>query len=73
MVYVEIPSDDQVVDELKKLGGRTTALALCNALVTAGHPRPESQIAIQRAAERQRILVGPDWALSLPPVGVLAA
>lgn len=63
MRYQEIPSDDEVVGALAKLGGQTTALALCNALVDAGHPRRDSQLAIQRAAERGRIEVQTDWTL----------
>ena len=58
--------DDEVVEALKNLGGSATALALCNALVSKGHPRPDSQLAIQRSAERGKIAVGADWQLSLP-------
>lgn len=66
MAYAEIPSDEQVVAVLVELGGSATALALCNALVTKGYPRPDSQLAIQRTAERGRIKIGTDWTLTLP-------
>lgn len=61
---IEIPSDDQVVAALRALGDNVTARALCMALISDGHPVRESQIAIQRAAERARILVNEDWTLS---------
>lgn len=62
---IEIPSDDQVVAALAKLGDGATARALCRALINAGHPVQQSQIAIQRAAERGRIRVHDDWTLSV--------
>lgn len=65
MPYAEIPTDDAVVEALNKLGGRATARQLCEALVRTNHPRRDSQLAIQRASERGRISVGPDWTLSV--------
>lgn len=67
MPYAEIPSDDVVVQALIELGGRATAAQLCNELVKTSHPRRDSQLAIQRASERGRILVGSDWTLSVAP------
>jgi len=62
----EVPSDDQVVATLEAIGGRQVdAVTLCRALMERGHPQLESQLAIQRAAERRRILVNRDWTLSL--------
>lgn len=61
---IEIPSDDQVVAMLQSLGDHVTARALCAALIGGGYPVRQSQIAIQRAAERGRILVNDDWTLS---------
>ena len=61
---IEIPSDDTVVAILHRLGARVTARALCSALVNEGHPVRQSQVAIQRAAERGRIHVNADWTLS---------
>jgi len=69
---IEIPSDDEVVATLQRLGDRVTARALCMELVTAGHPVRQSQLAIQRAAERGRIQVNTDWTLS-PVVEAMAA
>ena len=62
----KIPSDEEVVAVLRSLGERVTARVLCNALVNKGHPVRQSQVAIQRAAERRRIHVGKDWTLSIP-------
>lgn len=72
MAYVEIPSDEQVVEALKGLKRKATAVELCEALVAAGHPRPDSQLAIQRAIERKRISVGSDWKLSIVELAVAA-
>lgn len=69
---IEIPSDDQVVAALTALGSRVTARVLCAALIAEGHPVRQSQIAIQRAAERGRILVNDDWTLSLAHEAVAA-
>ena len=69
---IEIPSDDEVVATLQRLGDRVTARALCMELVTAGYPVRQSQLAIQRAAERGRIQVNTDWTLS-PVVEAMAA
>ena len=69
---IEIPSDDQVVAVLNRLGDGITARALCNALIMDGHPVRQSQVAIQRAAERGRILVNEDWTLSVVREAVAA-
>lgn len=61
---IEVPSDNEVVAVLEGLGERVTARALCMKLIEAGHPVRESQIAIQRAAERGRIQVNDDLSLS---------
>lgn len=72
IMAIEIPSDDQVVATLANLGNSVTARALCKALVDEGHPVQESQIAIQRAAERGRIQIHDDWTLSVVPEAVAA-
>jgi hypothetical protein len=54
MPYAEIPSDNAVVEALKRLGGHATAAHLCDELVKANYPRRDSQLAIQRASERGR-------------------
>lgn len=69
---IEIPSDDQVVEALELLGNGVTARALCVALINAGHPLRQSQVAIQRAAERGRITVHDDWTLSVPNAALAA-
>lgn len=69
---IEIPSDDQVVAALHELGDGVTARALCKALVDADHPILQSQIAIQRAAERGRIQVNDDWTLSIVQEAIAA-
>ncbi|MEP2735350.1 MAG: hypothetical protein ABJP34_03550 [Erythrobacter sp.] len=70
-MQVEIPSDAEVVAVLGALGGAATALALCDGLVARGHPRGDSQLAIQRAAERGKIAINDD--LTLSAVGNLEA
>ena len=65
MAYLEVPTDDQVVEALAALGDGVSARKLCDALVADGHPRPDSQLAIQRATERGRVAVGQDWTLSV--------
>jgi hypothetical protein len=65
MSEYEVPSDDAVVQALAGLGGTVTAPVLCKALVDAGHPVRQSQLAIQRAADRGRILINRDWTLSV--------
>lgn len=60
----EIPADEVVVAMLAKLGDRISARVLCDELVKAGHPRGRSQIAIQRTAERGKIVINPDLSLS---------
>lgn len=63
---IEIPSDEVVLAMLVEMGERVSARSLCNKLVEAGHPRGQSQIAIQRAAERGKIAINGD--LSLSPI-----
>lgn len=63
---IEIPSDEVVLAMLVRMGDRVTARDLCEHLVEAGHSRGQSQIAIQRAAERGKIAINGD--LSLSPV-----
>lgn len=70
---IEIPSDDEVVAVLQRLGDRVTARALCVELIADGHPVRQSQLAIQRAAERGRIQVNDDWTLSAMVVEAMAA
>jgi hypothetical protein len=65
MPYSEVPSDTTVVQALVRLGGHATALELCEELVRAKFPRRDSQLAIQRSAERGRINVAADWTLSV--------
>lgn len=63
---IEVPNDDEVVSTLSKInGGRATALELCKELMRAGHPERQSQLAIQRAAERGRLHILRDWTLSI--------
>lgn len=69
---IEIPSDDQVVAALASIGDGATARAVCKVLIDQNHPVRESQIAIQRAAERGRICVNDDWTLSIPQEAVAA-
>lgn len=61
---IEIPSDSEVLAQLTRLGHNIAAKKLCEALVQAGHPLRESQIAIQRAAERGKIKINDDLSLS---------
>jgi hypothetical protein len=61
----EVPSDDEVVATLRELNGHADAVELCRALMDRGHPQLETQLAIQRAAERGRLVVNRDWTLSL--------
>lgn len=68
----EIPSDDEVVAVLERLGGRTDAMSLCRALVDEGHPVAKSQLAIQRATDRQRLILDRDWTLSVARQAVAA-
>lgn len=70
---IEVPSDDEVVEVLAALGERVAARVLCLKLIEAGHPVRESQIAIQRAAERGRIRVNDDLSLSPLVVNELEA
>lgn len=62
----EVPNDEQVVEALQRLnGGHATAVQLCRALVDAGHPVLQTQLAIQRAADRGRIQINRDLSLSV--------
>lgn len=72
MPYVEIPSDNEVVAALEKLKGLATAEALCEQLVNDGHVRRDSQLAIQRTAERGRIVIGNDLMLRVASQSVAA-
>ena len=65
MPYKEVPSDEQVKAALAGLGGHATAQKLCDTLVEAGHPRRDSQLAIQRTVERSGMVVQSDWTLRL--------
>jgi hypothetical protein len=74
MAYVhEVPSDEQVVAALEELGGQADAITLCEKLMSQGHPELQSQLAIQRAAERRRLVVERDWTLSVPAQQNIAA
>ena len=73
MAKIEVPSDEEVVETLGQLEGRTTALKLCEALMQRGHARLQSQLAIQRTAERGKIHIWSDWTLSLDEQKVAAA
>lgn len=53
-----------VAAALSKLGGHTTARALCDELVLAGQSRRDSQLAIQRAIDRGEVVVESDWTLT---------
>jgi len=68
----EVPSDDQVVAALIRLKGHADAVALCQELMNEGHPQLQSQLAIQRAAERRRLIVNKDWTLSVPQEALAA-
>jgi len=74
MAYVtEVPSDEEVVATLRLLGGRSDALELCQRLMQNGHPELQSQLAIQRAAERGKLVVERDWTLSVQREQAVAA
>jgi hypothetical protein len=47
------------------LGGQADAISLCHKLMSEGHPELQSQLAIQRAAERGKLVVERDWTLSV--------
>ena len=72
MAMIEVPSDEQVVKVLQALGEHVTARLLCAALIQAGYPVRQSQLAIQRASERGRIHVHSDWTLSVAREAVAA-
>lgn len=65
MANIEVPSDEEVMEALSQLGGRATAMKLCDALMQGDHPRLQSQLAIQRTAERGKIYIWSDWTLGL--------
>jgi hypothetical protein len=67
MPYNEIPTDDTVVAALSVLEkkGKVTALQLCEELVKKKYPRRDCQLAIQRTAERGRIIIEHDWSLTV--------
>lgn len=65
METVEIPSDQDVIDALTECGGKATAVRLCEYLVSKKHPKKDSQLAIQRATERGKIRIMPDWSLEI--------
>lgn len=58
---IEVPSDDEVIGVLQELHGKADARALCAHLMEKGHPRLASQLAIQRTAERGKIVLRDDW------------
>jgi len=68
----EIPSDNDVVVALERLGGSATAIKLCRRLMEDGHPEWQCQLAIQRAAERGKIDVRDDWTLTTAREAVAA-
>lgn len=70
---IEIPSDEVVLATLASMGLRVSARDLCDKLVDDGHPRGKSQIAIQRAAERGKIVINSDLSLSPSVAEELAA
>lgn len=61
----EIPTDEQVVKALKGLNGHATAVQLFRVLVAEGHPVLQTQLAIQRAADRGFIQINRDLSLSV--------
>lgn len=69
MEYKEIPSEHDVIAALERLNGHATARKLCEELVDKGHPRRDSQLAIQRTEERGLIVVEHDWSVRLPQSG----
>jgi hypothetical protein len=72
MPDLEVPSDDAVVAALGDLGGTAPAVELCKALIMAGNSALQSQLAIQRAADRGRLMINRDWTLSVVPEAVAA-
>jgi hypothetical protein len=61
---IEVPSDDQVIEALQELHGAANARVLCAKLMDKGHGRLASQLAIQRTAERGKIVLRDDWTFS---------
>jgi hypothetical protein len=55
----------EAVKSLRFLGGRSTAVALCDTLVGEKYHRRDVQLAIQRAIDKRLLTVGSDWELSL--------
>jgi hypothetical protein len=72
MPDLEVPNDDEVVAALAALGGTAAAVELCKALVIAGNSVLQSQLAIQRAADRGRLRINRDWTLSVAPEAIAA-
>ena len=61
----EIPSDSDVLQVLRGLGGQNiTASKVCEQLIAAGHSRRVSQLAIQRTIDRGKVTLNQDWTLS---------
>jgi hypothetical protein len=63
--HIEVPSDDEVIAVLQALHGAANARELCAHLMEKGHSRLESQLAIQRTAERGKIVLRNDWTFSV--------
>jgi hypothetical protein len=60
--FDEIPSDEEVVKALQKLGGNVDAETLLSALANGDkQSRYNAQLAIQRAFDRRRIDLTRDW------------
>jgi hypothetical protein len=66
-----IPCAAQVVDALRWLGGRTSAVALCTILEIRGFERGNAQLGMQRATDTGEVRINDDWSLSLPPAAPL--
>ena len=66
-----IPTKERVAETLLSLDGSATALAVCDKLVSLGHPRPDSQLGIQRAISDRAVLVAHDLSLYAVPSPVL--
>ena len=72
MPELEVPSDNDVVAALEALGGSAAAVELCRQLVIAGNSVLQSQLAIQRAADRGRLRINQDWTLSVAAEAIAA-
>lgn len=71
--FAEVPSDDEVVETLEGFKCKVSARKLYEALVDKKHGRAASQIAIQRAIERGRVLLNEDLTLSVGDCALPAA